>query len=78
MSSLPKGESMNTKLVELFANWVVEKRNMIIPIYGGKIALRVLGKFVSGGVLSFVTLSFSWLFFTILLGLPFFMLLLAL
>jgi hypothetical protein len=29
MSSLPKGESMSTKLVELFANWVVERRNMI-------------------------------------------------
>jgi hypothetical protein len=29
MSSLPKGKSMCTKLVELFANWVVERRNMI-------------------------------------------------
>jgi hypothetical protein len=29
MSSLPKGESMDTKLVELFTNWVVERRNMI-------------------------------------------------
>jgi hypothetical protein len=29
MSSLPKGESMGTKLVELFANRVVERRNMI-------------------------------------------------
>jgi hypothetical protein len=29
MSSLPKGESMRTKLVELFANRVVERRNMI-------------------------------------------------
>jgi hypothetical protein len=29
MSSLPKGESMCTKLVELFANRVVERRNMI-------------------------------------------------
>jgi hypothetical protein len=28
MSSLPKGESMGTKLVELFANPVVERRNM--------------------------------------------------
>jgi hypothetical protein len=42
MSSLPKGESMGTKLVELFANKVVERRNMIISIYGGKLALRVL------------------------------------
>jgi hypothetical protein len=29
MSSFPKGERMCTKLVELFANWVVERRNMI-------------------------------------------------
>jgi hypothetical protein len=29
MSSLPKRESIGTKLVELFANGVVEKRNMI-------------------------------------------------
>jgi hypothetical protein len=29
MSSLPKGESMGTKLVELFANRVVKRRNMI-------------------------------------------------
>jgi hypothetical protein len=29
MSSLSKRESMGTKLVELFANWVVEGRNMI-------------------------------------------------
>jgi hypothetical protein len=29
MSSLPKGESMGTKLVELFANRVVERRNLI-------------------------------------------------
>jgi hypothetical protein len=25
---IAKGESMGTKLVELFANWVVERRNM--------------------------------------------------
>jgi hypothetical protein len=29
MSSLPKGEYIGTKLVELFANRVVERRNMI-------------------------------------------------
>jgi hypothetical protein len=29
MSSLPKGKSMGIKLVELFANRVVERRNMI-------------------------------------------------
>jgi hypothetical protein len=29
MSSFPKGQSMSTKLVELFANRVVERRNMI-------------------------------------------------
>jgi hypothetical protein len=29
---LPKGESMGTKLVGLFANRVVERRNMIMSI----------------------------------------------
>jgi hypothetical protein len=29
MSSLPKGESMDTKLVVLFANMVDERRNII-------------------------------------------------
>jgi hypothetical protein len=32
MSSLPKGERLYTKLVELFANWVVERKNMIVSI----------------------------------------------
>jgi hypothetical protein len=32
LSSLPKGESIGTKLVELFANRVVERKNMIISI----------------------------------------------
>jgi hypothetical protein len=44
MSSLPKGESMCTKLVELFANRVVEKRNMINDYLKGELALRVLGE----------------------------------
>jgi hypothetical protein len=43
MSSLPKGESLGTKLVELFANWVVERRNMINNYLRGELALRVLG-----------------------------------
>jgi hypothetical protein len=34
---------MSTKLVELFANTVVERRNMIISIFGGELVLRVLG-----------------------------------
>jgi hypothetical protein len=42
MSSLPKGESMGTKLVELFANQVVERRNMINDYLRGELALRVL------------------------------------
>jgi hypothetical protein len=36
MSSLPKGESMGTKLVEFFANRVVEKRNMIKVFLWGR------------------------------------------
>jgi hypothetical protein len=43
MSSLPKGESLGAKLVELFANQVVERRNMINDYQRGKLALRVLG-----------------------------------
>jgi hypothetical protein len=42
MSSLPKGESMRTKLEELFASWVVERRNMINGYLRGELALRVL------------------------------------
>jgi hypothetical protein len=42
MRSLPKGESMCTKLVELFANRVDERRNMINNYLRGEIALRVL------------------------------------
>jgi hypothetical protein len=36
MSSLPKGESMGIKLVELFANQVVERRNMINDYLRGR------------------------------------------
>jgi hypothetical protein len=36
MSSLPKGESTGTKLVELFANRVVERRNMINDYLRGR------------------------------------------
>jgi hypothetical protein len=45
-------------------NRVVERRNMIKCSLGGEFALRVLGEFVSGGVL---ILRFSLPFF----GLPF-------
>jgi hypothetical protein len=44
MSSLPKGESMGTKLVELFANQVAKRRNMINNYLRGELALRVLGE----------------------------------
>jgi hypothetical protein len=47
MSSLLKGERMCTKLIELFANRVVERKNMINSTYGGDLALRVLGGFLS-------------------------------
>jgi hypothetical protein len=63
MSSLSKGESMNTKLYELFANRVVERRILIMTIYEGELALKVLGGVDSGGVFEFVRffvlLSFS-------------------
>jgi hypothetical protein len=40
---LAKGESKGIKLVELFANWVVERKNMINDYLRGELALRVLG-----------------------------------
>jgi hypothetical protein len=44
MSSLPKGESMGTKLVELFANRVVKRRNMINDYLRGRACIeRVTG-----------------------------------
>jgi hypothetical protein len=58
MSSVPKGESMGTKLVKLFANRVVERRNMII--YKGELALRVLGGINFRESFEFFSLSFSY------------------
>jgi hypothetical protein len=55
--------SMGTKLVELFANRVVERRNVIISIYRRELVLRVLrgvwfrGSFCVSEL--FVLLSFS-------------------
>jgi hypothetical protein len=40
MSSLPKGESMDTKLVELFANRVVEIRNKINDYLSGRACIK--------------------------------------
>jgi hypothetical protein len=43
---------MDTKLVELFANRVDERRNMMNDyLRGGELALRVLAELISGGVL---------------------------
>jgi hypothetical protein len=63
MSSLPKGDSKGTKLVELFANTVDERRNMINDYLRGELALRVLGgvdfkrsvdfELISGGSVDF-------------------------
>jgi hypothetical protein len=54
---------MSTKLIELFTNRVVERRIMIMSIYGGELALKVSGGVDSGGVFEFVSffvlLSFS-------------------
>jgi hypothetical protein len=43
MSSLSKGKSMGTKWVGLFANRVIERRNMINVYLRGELPLRVLG-----------------------------------
>jgi hypothetical protein len=40
MSSLPKGESMGTKFVELFANRVVERRTMINDYLRGRACIE--------------------------------------
>jgi hypothetical protein len=40
MSSLPKGKSMDTKLVELFANRVDERRNMINDYLRGRACIE--------------------------------------
>jgi hypothetical protein len=40
MSSLPKGRSMGTKLVELFANRVDERRNMINDYLRGRACIE--------------------------------------
>jgi hypothetical protein len=40
MSSLSKGESKGTKLVELFANRVVERRNMINDYIRGRACIE--------------------------------------
>jgi hypothetical protein len=51
MSSLPKGESVGTELVELFANWTVERRNMINDYLGGRACIeRVSGVDFRGSV----------------------------
>jgi hypothetical protein len=42
MSSLPKGESMGTKLFELFANRVDERRNMINDYLRGRVCIESL------------------------------------
>jgi hypothetical protein len=52
MSSLPKGESLGTKLVELFANRVVERRNMINDYLRGRGCIEsVRESWFQGGVL---------------------------
>jgi hypothetical protein len=40
MGSLPKGEGMGTKLIELFANRVVERRNMINDYLRGRACIE--------------------------------------
>jgi hypothetical protein len=57
---LPKGESMGTKLVELFANRVVERRNMINDYLRGRACIESVGGVL---ILSFcVILSFCAVF----------------
>jgi hypothetical protein len=46
MSSLPKGESIGTKLVELFVNRVVERRNMIKDYLRGRACIESIRRSV--------------------------------
>jgi hypothetical protein len=57
MSSLPKGESMGTKLVELFANQVVERRNMTMSIQGESLQ----GEFCDFELFLALLCHFAWL-----------------
>jgi hypothetical protein len=54
---------MCTKLVELFANQVVKRSNMINSTYGEELALRLLGGDCFRGVLS-LSFSLPFLWFT--------------
>jgi hypothetical protein len=56
MSSLPKRESMDTKLVEFFANRVVERRNMINIYLRGRACIESVRRSAD---FEFVLL-FSW------------------
>jgi hypothetical protein len=46
-----KGGEIVHKVSSTLANRVIERRNMIISILGGELALRMLGDLISGGVL---------------------------
>jgi hypothetical protein len=66
MSLLPKGESMGTKLAELFSKRVDERRNMINDYLGGELALRVLRGVDFRGSVDFelflaLSCHFAWL-----------------
>jgi hypothetical protein len=60
---IAKGGSMGTKLIEFFANRVVERRNMINDYLRGEIALRVLGGVDFRGSVDFELLPWFELFF---------------
>jgi hypothetical protein len=61
MSSLPKGESMCTKLVELFANWVVERRNMINDYLRGRTCIESVRGSVDLELFLTLLCHFAWL-----------------
>jgi hypothetical protein len=59
MSSLPKGESMGTKLVELFANRVDERRNLLNDYLRGRACIAIIrGVDFKGSVVFEVLCSF--------------------
>jgi hypothetical protein len=56
MSSLSNGESMCTKLVELFANQVVERRNMINVYLRGRACIESVRESVDFELLTWLEL----------------------
>jgi hypothetical protein len=73
---MPKGESMGTKLVELFANRVVERRNMINDYLRGRACIeRFRGSVDFEFLCWFWDFALVWAFLALLMAFTVFLLL---